>query len=135
MNAAVSVNPVLPLVGRILISALFLTAGARKAVTFAGTVGYLAKLGFPAPEVMAVIAIVIEIGASILLIIGWRTRWVAWLLALFVLIATFAAHRFWEFEATQLQNQLNHFLKNFAIIGALLLVAGFGAGPTSVDKA
>ena len=133
MNA--TVNPLLPLAGRILISALFLTAGVRKAVTFAGTVGYLAKLGFPAPEVMAVIAIIIEIGAAILLIAGWRTRWVAWLLALFVLIAAFAAHRFWEFDATQINNQLNHFLKNLAIIGGLLFIAAFGPGSTSVDKA
>ena len=135
MNASVSAHPALPLAGRILIAAIFLVAGARKVLTFAGTVGYMAKLGFPAPEAMAALAIVIELGGSILLIIGWRTRWVAWLLALFVLIAAFAAHRFWEFDATQYNNQLNHFLKNIAIIGGLLFVAAFGPGSSSVDKA
>lgn len=134
MNA-VTANPALPLVGRVLLAAIFLVAGTRKILTFAGTVGYLAKLGFPAPEALAVIAIVIEIGCSVLLIAGWRTRWVAWLLGLFVLIATFAAHRFWEFDTSQYNNQLNHFLKNFAIIGGLLFVAAFGPGPSSVDKA
>ena len=134
MNA-VTADPALPLVGRILLAAIFLVAGTRKMLAFAGTVGYLAKLGFPAPEAMAVIAIIIEIGCSVLLIVGWRTRWVAWLLALFVLIAAFAAHRFWEFDASQYNNQLNHFLKNFAIIGGLLFVAAFGPGPSSVDKA
>ena len=135
MNATVSAHPALPLAGRILIAAIFLVAGPRKVLSFAGTVGYMAKLGFPAPEVMTVLAITIELGGSILLIIGWRTRWVAWLLALFVLIAAFAAHRFWEFDATQYNNQLNHFLKNVAIIGGLLFVAAFGPGPSSVDKA
>ena len=134
MNA-VAANPALPLVGRVLLAAIFLVAGTRKILTYAGTVGYLAKLGFPAPEAMAVIAIVIEIGCSVLLIAGWRTRWVAWLLALFVLIAAFAAHRFWEFDASQYNNQLNHFLKNIAIIGGLLFVAAFGPGSSSVDKA
>ena len=135
MNAAFASNPVFPLVGRSLIAALFLVAGIRKILTYAGTVGYMAKLGFPAPEVAAAIAILIEVGGGILLIVGWRTRWVALAIAVFVVIATFAAHRFWEFDAAQYNAQLNNFLKNFAIIGGLLMVAAFGPGRISVDKA
>jgi putative oxidoreductase len=122
------------LAGRILMGAIFLNAGIRKVLGFAGTVGYFTKLGFAAPELFAVLAIVIEVGGSILLIIGWKTRWVAWLLALFVLIAALAAHRFWEFDAAQYANQMNHFMKNLAIIGGLLFVATFGPGSASVDK-
>lgn len=122
------------LAGRILMGAIFLNAGVRKLLGFAGTVGYFTKLGFPAPELFAALAIVIEVGGSILLIIGWKTRWVAWLLALFVLIAALAAHRFWEFDAAQYANQMNHFMKNLAIIGGLLFVATFGPGSASVDK-
>ncbi len=73
VSATTSYNPILPLVGRILIGLIFLVAGIRKVMGFAGAVAYLTKLGFPAPEVMAVIAIIIEIGGSILLIVGWRT--------------------------------------------------------------
>jgi putative oxidoreductase len=124
----------LPLVGRLLLATIFLVAGIRKVLGFAGTVGYFTKLGFPAPEVMGVIAVVIELGGALLLIFGWKTRWAAWLLALFVLIATFMAHRFWEFDAAQQANQMNHFLKNIAIIGGLLFVAGFGPGRASIDK-
>ena len=127
-------NQLLPLIARILMGAIFLVSGIRKVMGYAATVGYLTKLGFPAPEFFAVLAIIIEIGGSILLIIGWRTRWVAWLLAVFVLVAAFAAHRFWEFDAAQATNQMNHFLKNLAIIGGLLMVACFGPGRASVDK-
>ena len=128
-------NPIIPLVGRIFIGLIFLVAGVRKLMGFAGTVAYLAKLGFPAPEVMAVIAIIIEIGGSILLIVGWRTRWAAWLLVLFVVIAAFAAHRFWEItDPGQFSNQMNHFLKNLSVVGGLLYVATFGPGSASVDK-
>jgi len=130
MNAAA-----LPLVGRILIAALFLVAGIGKAMGYAGTVGYMAKLGFPAPEVMTIIAIVFEIGGGVLLILGWKTRWVAWGLIVFVVVATFAAHRFWEFDAAQMMNQRTQFLKNFAIVGALLMLAAFGPGRASADKA
>ena len=127
-------RPLVLLVGRILIGAIFLNAGVRKLMGFAGTVGYFTKLGFPAPELFAVLAIVIEVGGSILLIVGWKTRWVAWLLAPFVLIAALAAHRFWQFDAAQYANQMNHFMKNLAIIGGLLFVATFGPGSASVDK-
>ncbi len=135
VSATTTYNPIIPLVGRILIGLIFLVAGVRKVMGFAGTVAYLSKLGFPAPEVMAVIALVIEIGGSLLLIVGWRTRWAAWLLVLFVVVAAFAAHRFWEItDAGQYFNQMNHFLKNVAIVGGLLYVATFGPGSASVDK-
>jgi putative oxidoreductase len=135
VRATTTYNPIIPLVGRILISLVFLVIGIRSMMGFAGTVGYFAKLGFPAAEVMAVIAIIIETGGSILLIVGWRTRWAAWLLALFVVIAAFAAHRFWEItDPGQFSNQMNHFLKNLSIVGGLLYVATFGPGSASVDK-
>jgi putative oxidoreductase len=135
MNSTVSGNPVVPLIGRILIAALFLVAGVGKIMGFAGTAGYMAKLGFPAPEVMTALAIVVEAGGAILLIIGWKTRWVAWALVIFTVIATLAAHRFWEIpDAAQMMNQRIHFLKNLAIIGGLLFVATFGPGSISVDK-
>jgi putative oxidoreductase len=128
-------NGTLFLAGRWLMAALFLVAGIRKILMFSGQVGYFTKLGFPMPEVMTVLAIVIEVGGGILLVVGWKTRHVAWLLSLFVLIATFAAHRFWEFDAAAYAGQLNNFLKNLAIIGGLFFLAAAGPGRMSADKA
>jgi putative oxidoreductase len=122
------------LIGRILLAAIFLVAGIRKLMTVAATAAYFTKLGFPAPEVMAWAAIVIEIGGAVLLITGWHARRAAWLLILFVAVATAMAHRFWEFDAAQYNNQLNHFLKNAAIIGGLFYLAAFGPGALSVDS-
>ena len=127
-------NPVMPLAGRLLLAAIFLVAGFDKLTAFAATSCYLAKLGFPMPDLMTVIAIVLELGGGILLIAGWKIRWAAWALIVFVAVATFAAHRFWEFDASQYRNQLNHFLKNLALVGGLLFVAAFGPGPLSVDR-
>jgi putative oxidoreductase len=136
MNTIVTTgyNPALPLLGRLLIAALFLVAGIRKILIWGPQVAYFTRLGFPAPEFFTVLAIVVELGGALLLITGWRTRWVAWLLIAFVAIATGMAHRFWEFDAAQQANQLNHFLKNVALIGGLLFVAAFGPGRSSVDK-
>ena len=127
-------QPAILLTGRILMAALFLNAGLRKAFAYTATVGYFTKLGFPMPEAMAVIAPIIEVGGAVLLIVGWKTRYAAWLLALFTLIAACAAHRFWTFDAAQTANQMNHFMKNFAIIGGLLFIAAFGPGRLSVEK-
>jgi putative oxidoreductase len=121
------------LAGRILLAAVFLIAGSRKLMGVAASAAYFGKLGFPMPEVMVWVAIAVEIGGALLLILGWKARWAALLLALFTLIATFAAHRFWLVDAAQYANQMNHFLKNLAIVGGLLFVAAAGAGALSVD--
>jgi putative oxidoreductase len=122
------------LVGRILLALLFLIAGSRKLMAPAASAGYFAKLGFPMTDVLVWVAIAIELGGAILLIVGWKTRWAAWALALFTLIATFAAHRFWDIsDAAQYANQMNHFLKNIAIVGGMLILAATGPGPLSVD--
>ena len=122
------------LVGRILVGILFLVAGIMKAMNIAGTTGYMTKLGFPAPELMAYLSTIIELASGVLLIIGWQTRRVAWLLIVYLLIATGMAHRFWEYEPAQRVNQINHFLKNLALIGAMLYIAVSGPGSASVDK-
>jgi putative oxidoreductase len=121
------------LIGRILLGLLFLVVGIRKIMFYSGSVAYFTKLGFPAPEIMGVLAILIEVGGGALLLLGWQTRRISWLLVLFVAIATVMAHRFWEFDAAQYANQMNHFLKNVAIIGGLLYVAVLGAGGLSMD--
>ena len=127
-------NPIFPLLARILIAPLFLIAGYNKLMAVAGTAGYFAKLGFPMPEIMVWVAIAIEIGGGLLLLIGFKTRWVSWLLIAFVVIATFMAHRFWAVDAAQYANQLNAFLKNIAVIGGLLMFVAHGPGSASVDK-
>ncbi len=127
-------NPTFPLLARILIAPLFLIAGYNKIVAVAGTTGYFAKLGFPMPDIMVWVAIAIEIGGGLLLLIGLKTRWVAWLLIAFVAVATFMAHRFWAVDAAQYANQLNAFLKNIAVIGGLLMFVAHGPGSASVDK-
>jgi putative oxidoreductase len=122
------------LIARIFMGILFIIPAIRQITAYAGSVKYFASLGFPAPEAMVVLAVVIEIVAGVMLILGWRVRWAAWLLILYVIIATAMAHRFWQFPEAQQFNQLNHFLKNLAVIGGLLYIISFGAGRASVDK-
>ena len=125
-------NP-LTLVGRLLLSVLFLPAGIGKLTGFAGTVGYIASKGLPMPELGAVIAIVVELGGSAALILGFKTRWAAVVLALFTLAASIFFHNFWALPADQAYVNQLMFYKNIAVIGGLLVLAANGAGAFSVD--
>jgi putative oxidoreductase len=130
-----SFSPAVMLLSRLLLAGVFIVFGIRKLMAVAGTTGYFAKLGLPMPEVLVWLVILVEIGGGVLLVVGWRTRLMAWILAGFVVLATAAAHRYWEFDAAQYVPQLTNFMKNLAIIGGLLMVAAVGPGRYSIDKA
>jgi putative oxidoreductase len=121
------------LIGRILMAAIFVSSGFQKLGAFAGTAGYIASRGLPLPEVGAVIAIVVEIGAGLALILGFKARWAALALAIFTVAATFLFHNFWTYPADQQFMQMLMFWKNLAMTGGLLFVFAFGAGGWSLD--
>ncbi|MGA0609040.1 DoxX family protein [Caldimonas sp. KR1-144] len=123
-----------PLVGRILIAALFVPAGIGKIGGFEGTVGYIASKGLPLPQVGAALAIVVEIGVAAALLLGWRTRWAALILALFTLVSGVIFHNYWAVPPEQQMAQSIHFWKNMAIVGGLLFVAAHGAGAFALDR-
>lgn len=125
-------NP-LSLVGRLLMAVLFLPAGISKIAGFAGTVGYIASKGAPVPEIAAIIAIIVEVGGGLALILGFKARWAALALAAFTLVATVMFHNYWTFPAEQQMMQQLMFMKNVAVIGGLLTLAAWGAGAWSVD--
>ena len=127
-------NQTFALLGRVLMALIFVYFGYMKLANFGGSVGYFTKWGFPMPQVMAAIAVLIELGFGLLLLIGWKTRWVALALAVYCIIATAVAHRFWTYEAAQVFNQTSHFFKNVSIVGGLLFIAAMGPGRYSVDK-
>ncbi len=124
---------ILSLLGRVLIAVLFVPAGFGKIAGFAGTSGYIASKGLPMPDVGVVIAIVIELGAGLLVLAGFGTRIAALALAAFTLVATFVFHNYWGVPADQQMIQQLFFFKNIAIIGGLLTLAAWGAGAFSVD--
>ena len=121
------------LIGRILIALLFIPSGWAKIGGFAGTVGYISSKGIPLPEVAAAIAIAVELGLGILLLVGFKTRWTALLMAIFIIVITVIFHNYWAVEAAQVMAQKMNFYKNMAIAGGTLAFAAFGAGEYSVD--
>ena len=123
----------LNLFGRILIVALFLPAGLSKLTGFEGTLGYFSSLGIPAPTLALVATIVIEIVGVIALLVGFKTRLVAIIMALFTLAAAVTGHAFWAAPADAAFIAQLLFFKNISVMGGLLVVASAGAGSFSFD--
>ena len=129
-----TINKFGPLVGRILIGIIFLLSGLSKIGGFAGTAGWMASKGLPMAEVLLALTIVIEVGASLMIIAGYQARLGAAVLFLWMIPVTFLFHNFWAMPADQQQIQQIMFMKNLGLMGGMLYIMAFGSGPMSIDK-
>jgi putative oxidoreductase len=116
------------LVGRVLLSVIFILSGFSKLAAPAMMIGYIGSVGLPFPPLALALAVIVEIGGGIALIVGYRARAVASVLAVFSVMTALAFH-----NALGDQNQFIHFFKNIAMAGGLLQVVAFGAGRFSLD--
>lgn len=122
------------LLARILLMTLFVLAGWGKLTGFDGTVAYMTSLSAPAPTLAAAVAVVMEFAVAILLILGFYTRPLALLFALFVLGTALIGHPFWNMVDPERSANMTQFLKNMSIIGGLLALAVAGPGRISLDR-
>lgn len=126
-SSASTIQKVSELAGRIFLAAIFLLSGLGKIGAYAGTAAYMTSVGVPGALLPAVIAT--EVLGAIAIIVGWKTRITALLMAGFTLLAGVLFHsNFGD------QIQMIMFLKNVAISGGLLLLAANGAGALSLDR-
>jgi putative oxidoreductase len=123
-------NPgALPLIGRILVATIFIIAGLGKLAAPGPTQGHIASVGLPLPSLAYVVAILVELGGGLLLLVGYRTRIVAAVLAVFCVVTALVFH-----HALADRNQMIHFLKNLAMAGGLLQFVAFGPGRIGWDS-
>lgn len=122
------------LIGRILLVVLFLISGFPKMTGFSGTVQYMASLHIPIPMLSAVIAVLMEIFASILIVIGFFTRPIAIIFALYTLGSAFLGHAYWNMTGDAVEPNLINFYKNVSIVGGFMLLAIVGPGSWSMDR-
>jgi putative oxidoreductase len=108
--------------GRALAGLLFVVSGINKIFAFSYVAGWMSSMGLPLAGLLLAGAIALEVGGGLALITGFQARWASLALALFLVPVTLIFHAFWGAGAAEFQNQLNHFLKNVAILGAMLVV-------------
>ena len=115
------------LIGRILISGLFLLNGIFKINNYDGTIEWMESFGIPG--ILVVPAIILEVAGPVLIIIGYKTKLAAGLLSLFCITTAIIFHN--DFSS---QMQLTSFLKNIALAGGFLILFVNGAKDLSIDN-
>jgi putative oxidoreductase len=119
----------LSFIGRVLIGLPFAMSGFGKLAAYGLTTEKIGAVGLPFPPLAFAVAVTVELGGGLLLVLGYRVRPVALALAAFSLATAISFHG--NFAD---QNQMIHFLKNVMIAGGLLQIAAFGAGAISIEQ-
>jgi putative oxidoreductase len=119
----------LPFIGRLLIGLPFAMSGLSKLAAYGPTTAMIAAVGLPLPPLAFAVAVAVELGGGLFLILGYRVRPVALALAAFSIATALSFHS--NFAD---QNQMIHFLKNVMMAGGLLQIVAFGAGAISIEE-
>jgi putative oxidoreductase len=123
---------IIVLLGRLLFVLIFLKTGPN--LFSKQTISYVASQGVPFAMFAVPTAGVLALAGGVSVLVGFRTKIGASLIALFLIPVTVMMHRFWSVsDAGMAQMQMIMFLKNLAILGGALLISQFGAGPLSLD--
>ncbi len=129
-----SSGSIVPLLGRILVSVVFILGGIGKITGFSMEEGMVAAKHLPMPAVALGIALVIELVGGLAILLGLFTRFTSWILFLYLIPTTLLFHNFWAQQGMDRIDAMIHFEKNLAIMGGLLFLATYGSGAYSIDS-
>jgi putative oxidoreductase len=122
-------------IARILFVAVFAFQDAiyNKIIYASRSIDYMHHFGLPFPQLLLVLTVAIELLAGFMIISGWKAQWGAFFILFFTVGVTFIFHRFWTYsDPAEIQNQLNHFMKNLSIMGGAIFIIVFGVGKYSL---
>jgi len=122
------------LLARILLMVLFVLFGWSKLTDFSGTAGYMASEGLPFPTLTAAVVILMEFFVGLAIVLGFFTRPLALLLALYTLGTALIGHHYWTMDGAERMANMINFYKNISIAGGLLLLCVTGPGRYSIDR-
>jgi putative oxidoreductase len=129
-QASAIAGPVV-LLGRFFFAAIFLMAAPNHFKS--ETIAYAASQGVPLASIVVPASGVIAILGGLSILLGYRARIGAWLIALFLILVTPMMHNFWAVSDPMAhQMQMIMFMKNLSMLGGALLISQFGAGPWSL---
>ncbi|MGD9126538.1 MAG: DoxX family protein [Planctomycetia bacterium] len=121
-------------VGRLFLSLIFLLSAINKMMNWSHTADLMRGEGMKWVPFFLIMAVIVEIGGGLSVLLGVKARLGALALLIFLLPVTLIFHDFWQYADLEQTMQMIHFLKNLAIMGGLLVLLGHGAGPISYDS-
>lgn len=124
--------PYIFLIGRILFSWIFIMKAFEHFTT--RPIAQASNMGIPAAGILVPLAGILSLIGGLSVLLGYKGRWGAWILVIFLIATAFGMHRFWQ-EQDAYGMMMNHFCfwKNISLIGAALMLTYFGTGPYSLD--
>ena len=123
------------LVGRFLLGMYFIIPGIQKITDFENMSAYMQAHDVPLIGVLLPLTILIQLAAGTALIVGFKGKLAAFILAGLTLVISIYMHDFWGMEeGVARMHEMQNFVKNMAIMGGLLVVAGLGTGKFSIDN-
>jgi len=120
--------------GRLMIALIFIMAGASKISGYAGTQGYMEMMGVPG--FLLPLVILLELGGGLLILVGYQTRVIAFLLGGFSVLSGILFHLVPSFgmDAMAAQSEMINFMKNLGLAGGFAFLFANGAGAWSIDS-
>ena len=110
--------------GRMLLGLYFLLPGISKIPTYTGTTEYMLLHNIPLVSILLPITIVLQVGLGVMLIIGYRIKESAVILAALTIFINIGMHDFWnEYPNTDAGHETQNFVKNLAIFAGLLVLS------------
>lgn len=122
------------LIARTLMMILFIVFGWQKLTGYSGTIAYFTQSGVPFPSLAAPLAVIMELGVGIAIVLGLFTRPLAVLLGLYTLATAVLGHHFWTMSGAEQAAAEINFLKNVSIMSGLFILYLTGAGRYSLDE-
>ena len=120
-------------IGRVLFSAIFILSSFQH--FFRETIEYGASHGVPMAPFLVPFSGLLSLAGGLSILLGYKARYGAWLLVIFLIPVTLTIHRFWGgMDPVMIQVERIMFMKNLALLGAALMFAYFGSGPMSLKK-
>ncbi len=116
------------ILGRAALSFIFILSGFGKIFSFAGTAGYMESKGFFLAPFFLVAAILIEVLGGLSVLTGYKIKWCALALIVFLIPASLIFHNFWTLEGAAQQQEMISFLKNISILGGLVYIRSTSRG-------
>lgn len=128
------VQPFILLLGRCALSLIFLYAAYNKITQWEATLQYMGQRGLSQESILLFLVCIIEFFGALSLILGFKARWGALMLALFLIPVNLLFHDFWSYTSVKGTEETIRFLGNLAIFGGLLFAFVTGPGSISFDK-
>ena len=123
------------LAGRLLMGAYFILPGVQKIIGFDKMTNYMEAHGVPMVSVFLPLTILLQISAGAAIVVGYRGKVAAFILAGLTFIISIYMHDFWSMvKGIEQAHELQNFIKNIAIMSGLLIVAALGTGRFSLDN-